>query len=113
MKVLVTGGNGFIARNLLVHLKERKDIEVSLFVRGDDLGTLNRKVAEADCIFHLAGVNRPRTPRSSIAATANLPSSCVMRSRLPAARYRWCIRHPSRRSVITHMVSASSRLSGP
>ncbi|AGA72308.1 capsular biosynthesis protein [Pseudomonas plecoglossicida] len=62
MKVLVTGGNGFIARNLLVHLKERKDIEVSLFVRGDDLGTLNRKVAEADCIFHLAGVNRPQDP---------------------------------------------------
>jgi len=62
MKVLVTGGNGFIARNLLVHLKERKNIEVTLFVRGDDLGTLNRKVAEADCIFHLAGVNRPQDP---------------------------------------------------
>lgn len=62
MKVLVTGGNGFIARNLLVHLKERKDIEVSLFVRGDDLSTLTRKAAEADCIFHLAGVNRPQDP---------------------------------------------------
>ena len=62
MKVLVTGGNGFIARNLLVHLKERKDIEVALFVRGDDLGALKLKAAEADCIFHLAGVNRPQDP---------------------------------------------------
>jgi len=62
MNVLVTGGNGFIARNLLVHLQERKDIEVSLFVRGDDLAALKLKVAKADCIFHLAGVNRPQDP---------------------------------------------------
>lgn len=62
MKVLVTGSNGFIARNLLVHLGERKDVEVSLFVRGDDLQALQAKVAEADCIFHLAGVNRPLDP---------------------------------------------------
>jgi len=62
MKVLVTGSNGFIARNLLVHLAERKDIDVSLFVRGEDVDALRAKVAEADCIFHLAGVNRPQDP---------------------------------------------------
>jgi len=62
MKVLVTGGNGFIARNLLVHLAERKDVEVSLYVRGEDVHALQAKVSAADCIFHLAGVNRPLDP---------------------------------------------------
>ncbi|GLO57614.1 capsular polysaccharide biosynthesis protein CapF [Pseudomonas sp. ITEM 17296] len=62
MKVLVTGSNGFIARNLLVHLAERKDVEISLFVRGEDVQALQGKVAQADCIFHLAGVNRPEDP---------------------------------------------------
>ena len=28
MKVLVTGADGFIGRNLCVHLAERKDVEV-------------------------------------------------------------------------------------
>ncbi|WP_410481568.1 UDP-2-acetamido-2,6-beta-L-arabino-hexul-4-ose reductase [Pseudomonas plecoglossicida] len=62
MKVLVTGSNGFIARNLLVHLRERKDVEVSLYARGDDLQALKAKVAQADFVFHLAGVNRPQDP---------------------------------------------------
>ena len=33
MRVLVTGANGFIGKNLLVHLAERKDIEVVCFTR--------------------------------------------------------------------------------
>ena len=59
MKVLVTGADGFIAKNLLVHLAEREDVEILTFARHDDLDTLASQVSAADFIFHLAGVNRP------------------------------------------------------
>ena len=60
MKVLVTGANGFIGRNLVVHLRERQGMEVLGFVRGDSPADLAASVAQADFVFHLAGVNRPK-----------------------------------------------------
>jgi UDP-2-acetamido-2,6-beta-L-arabino-hexul-4-ose reductase len=59
MKVLVTGANGFIGKNLIVHLQERPELEVLRFVRGESFDDLAVKVAQADFVFHLAGVNRP------------------------------------------------------
>lgn len=59
LKVLVTGSNGFIGKNLLVHLGEKKDIEFLTFVRGEAISSLEEKVKSADFIFHLAGINRP------------------------------------------------------
>ena len=58
-RVLVTGANGFIGKNLLVRLSELPGITVSTFVRGDDVANLPALVAHADCVFHLAGENRP------------------------------------------------------
>jgi UDP-2-acetamido-2,6-beta-L-arabino-hexul-4-ose reductase len=60
MKVLVTGSNGFIGKNLRVHLSERKEIEVVTFSRDDDLGSLGSKLDGVNFVFHLAGVNRPK-----------------------------------------------------
>ena len=62
MKVLITGANGFVAKNLSVHLSERNDVEVISFTRDDSLDTLAKLVSETDFIFHLAGVNRPQDP---------------------------------------------------
>lgn len=61
MKVLITGMNGFIGKNLVSHLRERSDVEVVGYDRSapEQLETL---VAQADFIFHLAGVNRPQDP---------------------------------------------------
>lgn len=72
MKVLVTGANGFIGKNLLVRLRERGDIDVLTFVRGDMLSSLTEKVAEADFIFHLAGVNRPQNEAEFVEGNADL-----------------------------------------
>lgn len=58
-RVLVTGANGFIGKNLLVRLSELPGITVSTFVRGDDVANLPALVAHADCVVHLAGENRP------------------------------------------------------
>lgn len=60
MKVLVTGSDGFVARNLVATLRERGDIEVLTFTRDDDEAALRQHAAHADFIFHLAGVNRPK-----------------------------------------------------
>lgn len=59
MKVLVTGANGFIGKNLVVRLRERNDIEVLAFIRGDDESVLQARVDQADVVVHLAGENRP------------------------------------------------------
>ncbi|WOX05444.1 UDP-2-acetamido-2,6-beta-L-arabino-hexul-4-ose reductase [Microbulbifer pacificus] len=62
MKVLITGANGFIGRNLIAHLDERRDIEVLCFTRNDSLDALAGLVNQAGFVFHLAGVNRPQDP---------------------------------------------------
>lgn len=59
LRILVTGANGFIGKNLLLRLSELPNIDVLTFVRGDNISCLPRLLAHADAIVHLAGVNRP------------------------------------------------------
>ncbi len=61
MKILVTGSEGFIAKNLIEHLKRDESIELYLFSKKDSLNLLKAYVQEVDFIFHLAGVNRPQS----------------------------------------------------
>lgn len=61
MRVLVTGSNGFIGKNLLVHLRQQTGMEVSTFQSDESLEALAHKVAQSDFVFHLAGVNRPQS----------------------------------------------------
>lgn len=58
-RVLVTGANGFIGKNLIVRLSELPGCAVSTFLRGDDVGLLPALLADADAVVHLAGENRP------------------------------------------------------
>lgn len=59
MRVLVTGANGFIGKNLLVHLRERQ-IESVPFTREMSGQELAVALQSVDFVFHLAGVNRPK-----------------------------------------------------
>jgi len=72
MKVLITGANGFIGRNLKVHLSERKDVEVISFTRNDDLAELPALINDVDFIFHLAGINRPNDPKEFLEGNTDL-----------------------------------------
>jgi UDP-2-acetamido-2,6-beta-L-arabino-hexul-4-ose reductase len=60
MKILVTGAKGFIGKNLIVELKNRKYDEIFECDRDTDSSLLNEYCKKADFVFHLAGVNRPK-----------------------------------------------------
>jgi UDP-2-acetamido-2,6-beta-L-arabino-hexul-4-ose reductase len=59
MKVLVTGANGFIGKNLVLRLREQSDAEVLTYVRGQDDAELRIALGQCDAVVHLAGENRP------------------------------------------------------
>lgn len=59
MRIMVTGANGFIGKNLLQHLAERTDIDVVTFTRDNNPSNLKFLLDGVDFVFHLAGVNRP------------------------------------------------------
>ncbi|KZE32427.1 UDP-2-acetamido-2,6-beta-L-arabino-hexul-4-ose reductase [Crenobacter luteus] len=72
MKVLVTGSNGFIGKNLRLRLSERTDVEVVCFDRQHDPSQLADMLQGVGFVFHLAGVNRPQDPAEFVAGNHGL-----------------------------------------
>lgn len=72
MKVLITGANGFVGKNLQLHLAERKDVQVVCFTRDDDVAQLPTLLQGVDFVFHLAGVNRPQDPQEFVSGNVDL-----------------------------------------
>lgn len=62
MRVVVTGANGFLGKNLRVRLRELGHDDVVAITRDSEAATLDAALATADVVFHLAGVNRPEDP---------------------------------------------------
>ena len=73
MKILVTGAKGFVGKNLCAALKNIRDgkdrtrpnLSVGEILEYDldtDPALLDTFCAEAEFVFHLAGVNRPQNP---------------------------------------------------
>jgi UDP-2-acetamido-2,6-beta-L-arabino-hexul-4-ose reductase len=60
MKILITGSDGFIAKNLRETLQRDDSIKLYLFSKDDSLDMLEAYIKEVDFIYHLAGVNRPK-----------------------------------------------------
>lgn len=58
-RIVVTGANGFVGKNLVVRLGEAGYADVAAVTRDTDPTALRAAVASADAIFHLAGANRP------------------------------------------------------
>ncbi|WP_201319215.1 capsular polysaccharide biosynthesis protein CapF [Paenibacillus sp. EPM92] len=60
MKILVTGAKGFIGKNLIAELRNRNYNDILEYGKETDPSLLDKYCKEADFVFHLAGVNRPR-----------------------------------------------------
>lgn len=74
MRVLITGANGFIGKNLKQHLAERSDIELLLISRESSREESEDSISKADFVFHLAGVNRPKDPEEFRQGNSDLTS---------------------------------------
>ncbi|TAN12257.1 MAG: capsular polysaccharide biosynthesis protein CapF [Burkholderiaceae bacterium] len=75
MRVLITGANGFIGKNLQLHLTERRDVEVVRYTHADAPDRLPELLRGVDFVFHLAGVNRPQDPQEFMAGNADLTAA--------------------------------------
>jgi UDP-2-acetamido-2,6-beta-L-arabino-hexul-4-ose reductase len=72
MKVLITGADGFMGKNLQLRLRELKDVKVITFTRADSANNLPILLEGVDVVFHLAGVNRPLDPQEFVDGNVKL-----------------------------------------
>jgi UDP-2-acetamido-2,6-beta-L-arabino-hexul-4-ose reductase len=61
MKILITGAGGFIGKNLTFALQTKGYTEILPFYSDTPAEKLERYCTECNFVFHLAGVNRPKT----------------------------------------------------
>ena len=71
MKVLITGANGFIGRNLCVTMEQDKKYELLKVTRQTTDAELDEYLKECDFIFHLAGINRSKDEQEFFAGNAD------------------------------------------
>jgi UDP-2-acetamido-2,6-beta-L-arabino-hexul-4-ose reductase len=72
VRILVTGSNGFIGKNLIVRLGEIPGHEVLRFTRDSSTHDLFELLARSDAVIHLAGINRPNDVKEFAEGNADL-----------------------------------------
>lgn len=77
MKILITGAKGFIGKNLIAELKNREYTDILEYHRESEPESLDKYCAEADFIFHLAGVNRPKEQSEFMEGNFGLTSTLL------------------------------------
>ena len=92
MKVLVTGAKGFVGKNLVCALKNvqegkdrtRGDLQIEQIWEYDldtPASVLDEACAEADFVFHLAGVNRPKDKAEFMTGNAGFTETLLQKLR--------------------------------
>lgn len=75
MRIVVTGAGGFIGRNLAVRLREVGHTDLVLITRQSSAAELAVALLQADVVFHLAGINRPKDASEYAAGNAGFTQS--------------------------------------
>ena len=76
MRVLVTGANGFIGRNLTVRLAEQ-NIDVVAWNRDTSITGISDSLPSIDWVVHLAAANRPATEDGFVTDNADFTQTLV------------------------------------
>ncbi|HBU6573351.1 TPA: capsular polysaccharide biosynthesis protein CapF [Citrobacter amalonaticus] len=77
MKILITGADGFIGRNLCLRLQEAGYVNLVKIDRNSSVDELEIGLQEADFIYHLAGINRPKNIEEFAEGNRNLTQQIV------------------------------------
>jgi UDP-2-acetamido-2,6-beta-L-arabino-hexul-4-ose reductase len=60
MRILITGANGFVGKNLIAELRSKGYEDLYLYDLDTDPVLLDSYTKDCEFVFHLAGVNRPK-----------------------------------------------------
>lgn len=77
MKILITGSNGFIAKNLIAELRNRGYCNLLLVNRETEEDIFQQYAADCDVVFHLAGVNRPEKEEEYITGNVEFTEKLI------------------------------------
>lgn len=72
MKILITGASGFIGKNLIAELNNKKYTQILEYDRETDPSLLEEYCKDCEFVFHLAGVNRPQKDSEFIEGNVGL-----------------------------------------
>ena len=75
--IVVTGAGGFIGLNLVAALRQRDNVVTKTIDIEDDPATLESNLHRADIIYHLAGINRPKTEDEFFTGNAGLTETII------------------------------------
>jgi len=77
MKILVTGANGFIGKNLVTELHNIGKNEILKFDLDTPIDFLDEYTGKCDFVFHLAGINRPDDDSEFITGNVDFTSNLL------------------------------------
>ena len=77
MKLLVTGAKGFIGKNLIAELKNQNFDSIYEYDIDSTDSDLDEYCKDAEFVFHLAGVNRPKDPKEFLEGNFGFTSTLL------------------------------------
>lgn len=77
MRILITGSNGFVGKNLVAELRNRGYEHLYLYDRENTTKDLEEWTKDCEFVFHLAGVNRPENEKEFMEGNADLTSQLI------------------------------------